>query len=130
MLIATKKATYIATDKQFLFAQKERNNYMKFVIALLLCMFMLLGCAGQHCIKIGGNYDGIDGTIEYCYDAKESQKIGRPILKSETGQRLLSLSCNDAKKLNLLLPKKKKGNLKAKTSIRGEEFKRLLQNIK
>jgi hypothetical protein len=88
-------------------------------------MFILLGCNGQHCIKIGGNYDGIEGNIEYCFDQKESKEAGRPILISETGRKLLAITESDAAKINKLTEKNMTKSSVLKASISKPPFGKL-----
>lgn len=98
---------------------------MKVLLMVFLCILFLLGCEGMNCIKVGGAYDGIEGNIEYCFDKKESQEAGRPILISETGQKLLSISESDAAKINKLTEKNMVKPAVMKASIQKPPFQKL-----
>ncbi len=51
------------------------------ILNIFLFALLLLGCNAKHCIKVGGEYEGIAGNVEYCYDAEESKQIGVPVFE-------------------------------------------------
>ena len=53
------------------------------VAAFLLVLSLVVSCGGRHCISVGGNYEGVDGSVEYCYDAGEAEKAGAPVFRDE-----------------------------------------------
>lgn len=61
------------------------------LIMILMISLCFVGCAGggQHCIKIGGTYENVQGDIEYCYNAPQSKQSGVPTLDSEKGKAML-----------------------------------------
>lgn len=87
--------------------KKRKGNQMKtsftevlsIIIVLSLLIFVLCSCAGQHCIKIGGNYEGVEGNLEYCFDFKSSEKIDMPVLEGIGGQKLLAVKIEELEKL-------------------------------
>lgn len=62
----------------------------KIKISVVLVSFFLLlvtfGCNGKHCIKLGGEYQGAKGDLEYCYDKQETKDVGVPVLKDKEGK--------------------------------------------
>ena len=54
------------------------------LIAIFVVVFC--GCAGD-CIRVGGSYDGIDGTLEYCFNGTETRSAGVPAFK--TGDKMI-----------------------------------------
>ncbi len=69
---------------------------MKFLGIVLVLSLIFVGCSGKHCVKIGGDYEGIQGNIEYCFDAGQSTSEGRPILvNKDTGDKLFGFSEGD-----------------------------------
>lgn len=71
------------------------------IILLVLCMFAI-GCAGKNCIKIGGEYEGIDGNLEYCWNKKTSEKAERPVLQNKEGEKAVLLTTEDLKLISPL----------------------------
>jgi len=59
-------------------------------ITLFFLLVTITGCAGSHCIKLGGNYQGIDGDIEYCFSQEKTEKNGLPT--TETNEVLVDES--------------------------------------
>jgi len=53
-----------------------------FVVLLsgFLLILLLTGCSGKQCIKVGGEYQGVIGDVEYCYDFGQSKNNGVPTL--------------------------------------------------
>jgi hypothetical protein len=93
----------------------------------IICICLALaGCSGS-CLRIGGSYNGIDGSIEYCFSQEKSDAVGVPVLEGDKEDSyvitddqvekildLVGLSCsglgviasgNNAKKLFDLLKK-------------------------
>lgn len=60
---------------------------------------LFVGCNGQHCIKVGGNYEGVNGELEYCFDAGKTQEIGSPVVSSSQGKEYVGITENEAKKI-------------------------------
>jgi hypothetical protein len=61
---------------------------IKLLTIAFLSSFLLvggLGCAGKNCIKVGGTYQGIDGSVEYCYDSGASKEAGKTVLQGTDG---------------------------------------------
>lgn len=68
------------------------NRLDKFVLFLMFVLFLSIvasGCAGKHCIKVGGTYEGNSGELEYCYEKEVSKSVGLPILSNESGQSVI-----------------------------------------
>lgn len=106
---------------------------MRLYLSLLLISVLLFGCgSGKHCIKIGGNYQGAEGEIEYCFDVEKSEEVGRPVLRDAAGQKFFALTKADVKKLNTLLEtkKKKKGKAKSINPPPQKNIERLLRHLK
>ncbi|RLD10037.1 MAG: hypothetical protein DRI56_03175 [Chloroflexota bacterium] len=56
-----------------------------------LLFFILIGCAGRHCIGVDGSYKGVDGQIEYCFDLENSKKSGVPTFRNGESHLLFGL---------------------------------------
>lgn len=62
---------------------------LKLFVLLFVCL-AIAGCSGaRHCLKVGGEYKGIDGEFEYCLDFPKSEKAGVPVLSDPGGENLL-----------------------------------------
>lgn len=61
---------------------------MKKIIAIV-AILGLVGCSGQHCVTVGGTYDGVTGDVSYCYSADKTAEAGVPVLESEKGEAYL-----------------------------------------
>ena len=66
---------------------------------MLILGFLLADCSGGKCIKIGGNYSGAEGNIEYCWDQTASEKEGTAVATDPAGNKLFGFSEDDIKKL-------------------------------
>lgn len=64
---------------------------------ILLMMLILVSCNARHCIKIGGEYDGIDGSLEYCYDGAKTEELGIPAFSTDDGKTAILVSERQAK---------------------------------
>lgn len=62
---------------------------MKKFFVFLMCLCILEGCTASHCIKVSGQYEGIDGNLTYCYSPEKSAKEGNPVLQSSVGDAYL-----------------------------------------
>ena len=72
---------------------------MKNIIIICVLVFTFVGCTGQHCIKVGGNYEGVQGELEYCFDAGKTQEIGSPVTASSQGKEYIGITEQEAKKI-------------------------------
>lgn len=70
-------------------------NKALFLLIFLIAIVSLPGCGYNHCIKLGGGYNGVEGEIEWCYSPVKSQAEGRPILENEEGEKLVGLTETD-----------------------------------
>jgi len=91
-----------------------------FFCLLLIFIAGLAGCSGRHCISVGGNYSGIEGNLEYCYDAKSSEVEGVKIFNGNDEKNVL-LSEND---LEIIIEKIDEGST-VKTKNQENVFSRL-----
>ena len=86
------------------------RKYIVFVM-ITFCMFLSLdflgGCAGHHCISIGGEYEGVNGNIEYCWDIDKTKKTGIPVLKDNKGKENYIISKDRVQTINNMLKDKK-----------------------
>lgn len=98
-----------------------------FFLFLVLVMFLglCLGCGTGFCIKVGGNYEGKEGSFEYCYDPIKSKELGQTIMTDKTGKESVLLSEIDAAKILQQLPASKEVEPVGKTNL-----KKLLDRIK
>lgn len=91
----------------------------KNIILITITIFVMpvfQGCSGKHCVKIGGEYQGINGDLEYCFDNEKSKEVGVPVAKSESGDSFL-LSREQVEKLgNVKDDENKKIGLKSNLS--------------
>uniref|UniRef100_A0A6H1ZGJ6 Lipoprotein n=1 Tax=viral metagenome TaxID=1070528 RepID=A0A6H1ZGJ6_9ZZZZ len=72
---------------------------MKNLIALVIVAVVIVGCSG-HCLKLSGNYAGVQGEFEYCIDKPASQNAGKPVLTSPgTTEKSMIISEKDAEKI-------------------------------
>ena len=68
-------------------------------IIVILSIFLIAGCAGGKCIKVGGTYEGAEGNIEYCWDQASSEKEGTAVTVDKDGKKLFGFGEDDLKKL-------------------------------
>jgi len=80
----------------------------RLAIVVVISLLAASGC-GRHCIKIGGEYKGVDGSFEYCFDYQKSKKIGLPVLKGPGGEKYI-FDDKLVKKINDMLGGKVKAN--------------------
>jgi len=62
------------------------------LVSWLIVVFglaLLCSCAGQHCITIGGEYEGVQGNVEYCFDKEQSKQEGIPTFTNTEGKSYL-----------------------------------------
>ena len=78
-----------------------KKNIVILVLSVLcfVFVFLLAGCAGQHCIKIGGNYEGVQGDIEYCFDAKATEELKAPVIKGSDNVDFIGISKKEASEI-------------------------------
>ncbi len=63
---------------------------MKILCMLILSLCLILqGCGANHCITVGGKYEGVDGTLTYCYSPEKSDKEGKTVLTSDQSDAVL-----------------------------------------
>jgi len=101
-------------------------------VLVLLLVLLVFGCAGNHCISVGGEYKGVEGALQYCFDKADSEKKGIPVLseKSPEGtKKMYALDSDQVKKINSLMDEK--GPKKASHSAgRHEPITELLEKIR
>lgn len=78
---------------------------MKNFILVMVLAILFLGCNAKHCIKVSGEWKGINGDIEYCFDQAKTSQEGTPIFTSSDGKDLIGLTEQDLDKLALLIDK-------------------------
>lgn len=105
--------------------------FKKIVFIVILCLgLVFIGCAGQSCIKIGGNItdengQSAGGEIEYCYSPKASQVIGYPTFLDSGSNISVLIPEKEIKE-----PEKKETepkNIKTKYELVREKIKLLLK---
>jgi hypothetical protein len=104
---------------------------MRNIYIILILSVLLLACSGKHCIKIGGNYEGIQGDLEYCFDQHASAVIQAPILADQDGNPNIILNHQSVEAINEMLGTPVVG-LKAFNNFkhRHEDIEQLLRAIK
>ncbi len=78
---------------------------MKNFILVAIVAILFLGCNAKHCIKVSGEWKGINGDIEYCFDQAKTSQEGTPVFTSSDGKDLIGLTEQDLEKLSILLEK-------------------------
>lgn len=61
-------------------------------VLILASLYLLLGCAGpggKTCISVGGEYKGVDGNLQYCWDAGKTKENGVPTFDGPKGKSFL-----------------------------------------
>lgn len=56
---------------------------------LLFFCVLMCACAGQHCFQFEGEYSGINGSVQYCYDAASSKENNVPTFVGENQKSFL-----------------------------------------
>lgn len=70
---------------------------------MLLAMLLVVGCSGsQHCLRVNGEYSGVQGAIEYCYSAPQSEKNNTPTFVSDKGNSYLISDAELAEAVKLI----------------------------
>jgi hypothetical protein len=73
---------------------------MRIAVILLTCTIAIIaGCKG-HCVTVGGGYGDYEGEITYCFDAKKSKDLKKPVLEKEDGEKALIVDESDARSIN------------------------------
>jgi len=76
---------------------------MKYFFSVLLVIIILSGCQGMHCFKIFGEYKGISGETEYCFNKGESKSSGVPSFESKTaggvGETIYAFTADQVSKI-------------------------------
>lgn len=62
-----------------------------FLAFLVLCL-SVISCTGKHCLKVGGNYEGVNADLEYCFDAGSTSAIGSPVVVDNSGMKYIGIS--------------------------------------
>jgi transcriptional/translational regulatory protein YebC/TACO1 len=68
-------------------------------------MFLVVlfsGCNMKHCLKVDGNYKGIEGGVEWCFDGVGSKELERPVV-TDGKEVFVGISEADAEKINSLI---------------------------
>lgn len=80
------------------------------IIVLVLSSYALVlpGCAGKHCIELGGTWGKevpLSGNLKYCIDLDSTEEAGRPILIPDdaTNQKVIGLLESDIVSINTKL---------------------------
>lgn len=87
-------------------------------LLLIIVAFFCAGCAGTHCIKVGGEKDGFRGDFEYCFDKKESEQEEAPVFIGSTGQTYLALNADEVARVNAIIDE----NERLKATAEKKEF--------
>lgn len=61
------------------------SEILSIIIMLLILSLILFSCNTRHCLKFGGEYQGIQGDLEYCIDFLKTEEIGLPIIRDSDG---------------------------------------------
>ena len=70
---------------------------------LIVVMFVLSGCSGYQCLKIGGGYMGAEAEIEYCWNIEKSKAAGVPVLSNSEKGDLYAMPEKDILDINKML---------------------------
>lgn len=66
------------------------------LILIFLFILFFSGCNGNHCIKVGGNYEGVQGDFEYCWGSSDEMKnFQAPIVNSKS-EKFIGISEKEA----------------------------------
>ena len=76
-------------------------------IMIIAILALLTACAGNHCIKVGGSYDGVTGELEYCYDETSSKETGITVLSGDSEKAVLLNEKQVSKLLEKVAPEQK-----------------------
>lgn len=54
------------------------------ILFLLSVVAIMQGCSGiNSCISVGGEYEGVQGNVQYCFSPKGSDQMGAPTYEGE-----------------------------------------------
>ena len=80
---------------------KKLILYKLLVIVIVILGAIVGGCAGKHCFSAGGDYKGIAGDVEYCFDNAAAKDAGVPaITDSKTQTTYFGLTEEQLKSIN------------------------------
>lgn len=77
-------------------------NKISYIVLIVLCM-ALYGC-NNGCIRVGGEYAGATGEVEYCFDSKQASEAGVPVFTDDSGESFFGF---DGETVNKLIDKLK-----------------------
>lgn len=78
---------------------------MKRLLLFMSFFFFFFGCAGNHCISVGGGYGEIEGNIEYCYDSTKSLESGVPTFETQD-ETIFGFNLDTVEKIRDILKEK------------------------
>src|SRR3972149_4067124 len=65
---------------------KRAGVLLVWLVAIFALTWLLTGCGGRQCIRVGGEYMESGGSVEYCWDAEESKNSGLPAFSGAAGE--------------------------------------------
>jgi len=101
----------------------------KFIFKIIILALLVSGCVGQHCIKIGGAYDGVTGNIEYCFDEVKTKELSAPVINSSNGEQFFGISEKEAQKIIDTIEDQDQST-KIETKVKEPPFQKLKRLIK
>jgi len=99
---------------------------MKILVKLVLfvIMMLLVACSNvEQCISLSGDYKGINGQIDYCWNKAASEKAGTVILDGSDGAQLIGIDEEQLKEVNDAIESKIAGSISAKETEDRNDFK-------
>lgn len=64
-------------------------------ILLLIMMLFSAACGSNHCIKFNGEYQGVVGGVEWCYNPVKSEINKRPTFIDTNGKEVVAFGSED-----------------------------------
>lgn len=69
-----------------------------FVAFLLAAALLPCGC-GKHCLSVDGDWKGVDGKIEYCFDSKASKEADAPVITTTEDETFFGISLEELEQI-------------------------------
>jgi hypothetical protein len=99
-------------------------------LSILILSICIIGCTGQHCIKVGGSYQGVDGNFEYCWNSEKSNELQKPVLTGSDGKNIIGITEEDAAKIIKIAEDSFEAKGATKEVVRKPPFKALIEILK
>lgn len=74
-----------------------------FLVSLIALSLSFTGCQLDGCFKVGGEYQGKKGEVQYCFNPEKSKQEKTVVLQNGA-EVLFSLTEKEIEKLNELIP--------------------------